>query len=133
MGFWMELGLSGFRVDAVPFLLETKRQQDKRRRCPTRTTTWPTCARSCAGATGRRCCSARSTCPTPTLMPFFGARDGGGSTDELTMCFDFIGMQAMYLSLARGDAEPLADALRAAPGRRPRTGTGPRSCATTTS
>ena len=31
MGYWMELGLSGFRVDAVPFLLETKRQQDKRR------------------------------------------------------------------------------------------------------
>ena len=23
IGFWMELGLSGFRVDAVPFLLET--------------------------------------------------------------------------------------------------------------
>ena len=22
IGFWMELGLSGFRVDAVPFLLE---------------------------------------------------------------------------------------------------------------
>jgi maltose alpha-D-glucosyltransferase/alpha-amylase len=48
-------------------------------------------------------------------MPFFGARDGGGSTDELTMCFDFIGMQQMYLSLARADAEPLAQALRARP------------------
>ena len=23
IGFWMELGLSGFRVDAVPFLIET--------------------------------------------------------------------------------------------------------------
>jgi glycosidase len=23
MGFWLELGLSGFRIDAVPFLLET--------------------------------------------------------------------------------------------------------------
>ncbi len=29
MGFWMQLGLSGFRVDAVNFLIETKRQQDK--------------------------------------------------------------------------------------------------------
>ena len=29
MGFWTELGLSGFRVDAVNFLIETKRQQDK--------------------------------------------------------------------------------------------------------
>ena len=31
------------------------------------------------------------------------------------MCFDFIGMQELYLSLARGDAEPLADALRERP------------------
>ncbi len=35
--------------------------------------------------------------PYPDTMPFFGAADGGGSTDELTMCFDFIGMQHMYL------------------------------------
>ena len=31
------------------------------------------------------------------------------------MCFDFIGMQRMYLSLARGDAGPLAEALRDRP------------------
>ena len=31
------------------------------------------------------------------------------------MCFDFIGMQQMYLALARADAEPLADALRQRP------------------
>ena len=34
--------------------------------CPTRTTTSPTCAPSSTGATARACCSARSTCPTPT-------------------------------------------------------------------
>jgi len=28
MGFWLELGLSGFRVDAVPFLLETMGSDD---------------------------------------------------------------------------------------------------------
>jgi glycosidase len=53
--------------------------------------------------------------PYPETMPFFGAADGGGSTDELTMCFDFIGMQQMYLALARGDAEPLAETLRTRP------------------
>jgi hypothetical protein len=31
------------------------------------------------------------------------------------MCFDFVGMQQMYLSLARADAEPLANALRQRP------------------
>ena len=47
IGFWMELGLSGFRVDAVPFLLETIRHRGRRRRhCRSRTTTCATCARS---------------------------------------------------------------------------------------
>ena len=40
---------------------------------------------------------------------FFGGTDG----DELTMMFDFIGMQSLYLSMAREDARPLAKALRA--------------------
>ena len=49
------------------------------------------------------------------------------------MCFDFIGMQAMYLSLARGDAEPLVDALQQRPGAAGGRRTGRPSCATTTS
>ena len=48
------------------------------------------------------------------------------------MCFDFIGMQAMYLSLARGDAGPLAEALRSGPAA-PEDGHWATSCATTTS
>ncbi len=42
---------------------------------------------------------------------FFGGDDGDG----LNMQFDFIGMQSLYLSLARGDATPLANALRERP------------------
>jgi glycosidase len=42
---------------------------------------------------------------------FFGGKDG----DELSMQFDFIGMQNLYLSLARQDARPLARALRRRP------------------
>jgi maltose alpha-D-glucosyltransferase/alpha-amylase len=53
--------------------------------------------------------------PYPDMMPFYGGVDGGNTPDELTMCFDFIGMQQMYLALARADAEPLADALRQRP------------------
>ena len=36
---------------------------------------------------------------------------GGDAGDELHMMFDFIGMQKLYLSLAREDARPLAKAL----------------------
>ena len=42
---------------------------------------------------------------------FIGDEDG----DELTMIFDFIGMQHLYLALARADARPLAEALLARP------------------
>jgi glycosidase len=44
-------------------------------------------------------------------LAFFGGADG----DELTMMFDFVVMQKLYLSLARQDATPLAEALRGRP------------------
>ena len=49
--------------------------------------------------------------PPKDLRAFFGDEDG----DELHMCFNFPVMQAMYLALARGDATPLAAALRELP------------------
>ena len=49
--------------------------------------------------------------PYPQQKDFFGGPDGDG----LNMQFDFIGMQRLYLSLARGDAGPLASALRDRP------------------
>ena len=114
MGYWMELGLSGFRVDAVPFLIETKRQQDTVA-LPDPHDYLADLAAFLRRRNGESVLLGEVNLPYPDLMAFFGVRDGGGSTDELTMCFDFIGMQQMYLSLARADAEPLADALRQRP------------------
>ena len=52
---------------------------------------------------------------------------------RLTMQFDFIAMQNLYLSLARQDPAPLVEALRVAAEDRRRSRSGPTSCATTTS
>ena len=49
------------------------------------------------------------------------------------MQFDFIGMQNLYLSLARQDARPLAKALAERPAAHRRTSSGRPSSATTTS
>jgi trehalose synthase len=114
LGYWTELGLSGFRVDAVNFLIETKRQQDKVS-LPDPHDYLADLAAFLRRRNGESVLLGEVNLPYPDLMAFYGARDGGGSTDELTMCFDFIGMQAMYLSMARADAEPLADALRRRP------------------
>jgi len=45
------------------------------------------------------------------VRTFLGDEDG----DELHMVFDFLGNQALYLALARGEAEPLVRALRGMP------------------
>ena len=62
----MELGLSGFRVDAVPFLLETTGQTDADALPDPHDYLADLRALPATGATARACCSARSTCPTPT-------------------------------------------------------------------
>lgn len=61
--------------------------------------------------TGRGILLGEVNVPHKEQKQFFGGSDG----DELNMQFDFIGMQATYLSLAREDARPLAKALKARP------------------
>jgi trehalose synthase len=113
MGFWLELGLSGFRVDAVPFLLETAGADADSFPDPHQF------LRSLRALVGRRSGNGillgEVNLPHEGQLEFFGGPDG----DELTMQFDFIGMQATYLSLARADAGPLADALTSRPALSP--------------
>ena len=112
MGFWMELGLSGFRVDAVPFLIETTGQDDAAE-LPEPHDYLADLRAFLTRRNGEAILLGEVNLPYPDTMRFFGSSDGVG--DELTMCFDFIGMQRMYLSLARRDAEPLASALQERP------------------
>ena len=109
MGFWTQLGLSGFRVDAVPFLLETEGQDDAKD-LPDPHDYLADLSAFLRRRNGEAVLLGEVNLPYPDTIPFYG--DG---RPELTMCFDFVGMQQMYLSLARGDAEPLAQTLRTRP------------------
>jgi trehalose synthase len=109
MGFWTELGISGFRVDAVPFLLETA-EQDDADDLPDPHDYLADLSAFLRRRNGEAVLLGEVNLPYPETMAFYG--DG---EPELTMCFDFVGMQQMYLSLARGDAEPLAETLRRRP------------------
>ncbi|MFF7334364.1 alpha-amylase family protein [Streptomyces sp. NPDC090306] len=113
VGFWTELGLSGFRVDAVPFLLETDGQDDADA-LPDPHDYLADLRAFLGRRNGEAVLLGEVNLPYDGLTRFFGdpASDRG---DELTMCFDFVGMQRMYLSMAREDAGPLADALRERP------------------
>ncbi|WP_112238337.1 alpha-amylase family protein [Kribbella monticola] len=110
IGFWMQLGLSGFRVDAVPFLLDTKGAQDAGR-LP-RPHDYLRDLRAFLGRRdGQAMLLGEVNLPYKDTRRFFGDEDG----DELTMCFDFIGMQKLYLSLARSEPAELVKALRERP------------------
>jgi trehalose synthase len=110
LGFWLELGVAGFRVDAVPSLLDTMGTEAARDGLDPHDY-----LRSLRAFLGRRRGDAvllgEVNLPYDDQVAFFGEGDG----DQLTMIFDFVAMQKMYLSLARHDARPLAEALQQRP------------------
>ena len=105
-GFWLELGVDGFRVDAVPFLLETGGIAGDVNLDPHEA------LRDLRSFISRRrgdgVLLGEVNLPPKDLRKFFGGKDG----DEVQLLFNFNLMQAMYLALARQDAAPLAKALR---------------------
>ena len=110
-GFWLQLGVDGFRVDAVPFLIETGGLPK-----PLGDGLDPhEILRDLRSFMSRRQGDAimlgEVNLPPKGLREFFGKGNG----DELQMLFDFPLMQQMYLALARQDARPIRRALQRRP------------------
>lgn len=112
MGFWLELGISGFRVDAVPYLIETLGLPEG---AEPEDGDPHAFLRSLRAFLTRR--SGEAVMLGEVNLPYADAVTylGDGQGDQLTMLFDFVGNQAFYLSLVRQDATPLVEALRARP------------------
>ena len=107
VGFWLQLGLSGFRIDAVPFFLETSGIAGVDERADPHD--YLRALRSFAERRGNVALLGEVNLDPQGLAAFFG--DG----DQLHMEFAFLTNQALYLALARGSAAPLRDALAALP------------------
>ena len=107
MSFWVQLGVSGFRVDAVPFLIKMKGIETQREILP------HDFLRDLAAHLGRRRGDAimlgEVNLPPHEALEYFG--DG----NELEMLFNFNVNQYLYLALARRHADPLRKALEALP------------------
>ncbi|GAA1967045.1 alpha-amylase family protein [Nocardioides panacihumi] len=114
IGFWLQLGLDGFRVDAVPFLIEdVDTEADHVPGDP------HDYLKELRAFLGRRRGDAmllgEVNLPFEEQAAYFGGAGESARGDELTMMFDFVSMEATYLSLARQDAGPLAKALTSRP------------------
>jgi maltose alpha-D-glucosyltransferase/alpha-amylase len=108
MGFWLELGLSGFRVDAVPFLIE---QADPDHPAVADPHAYLRDLRDfMIRRRGDALLLAEANEPAAKLPAFFGEYG-----DQMQMLFSFITNQALYLAFVRGDATPVVEALRSLP------------------
>ena len=106
MGFWIQLGVAGFRMDAVPFVISAKgpsvkraREQYEMLRMFREFLQW---------RSGEAIILAEANVLPNTDMEYFG-EDGG----RLQMMFNFAVNQSLFYALATSDSGPLAKALRA--------------------
>jgi maltose alpha-D-glucosyltransferase/alpha-amylase len=105
MGFWIQLGVSGFRMDAVPFVISTKgpdvarpREQYDMLRVFREFLQW---------RVGDSIILAEANVLPNTDMQYFG--DAG---DRMHMMFNFQVNQNLFYALASSDTRPLARAMQ---------------------
>jgi maltose alpha-D-glucosyltransferase/alpha-amylase len=108
---WVRLGVSGYRIDAAPFIIEPKRPGARRRqpdyaflRELRETVSW---------RRGDLALLAEANVSDGELLEYFGYADGAAT--RVTMVFAFRLNQAIMLALARHDARPIQATLRQLP------------------
>ena len=106
MGFWIELGVSGFRMDAVPFIIATKgpevktpKEQFDMLRMFREFVQW---------RCGDAMILAEANVLPDTDLDYFG--DDG---DRMHMMFNFQVNQNLFYAMASADTRPLVKALKA--------------------
>jgi trehalose synthase len=104
VGYWLELGLSGFRVDAAPFVIE---QTGIEGGAGDPHEYFRDLRGFLARRRGEAILLAEANLPPADMRRFFGDEDG----DEMHMLFNFLVNQRLFLSLVRQQAAPLAEAL----------------------
>lgn len=106
MGFWLQLGVSGFRIDAAPFVIETPVGADKGRmhfeyiQEMRSVQQW---------RRGDAVLLAEANVTPEEVGDYVGDGDG------MHLMFNFITNQRLFLALARQDPKPLAEAIKSLP------------------
>ncbi|MDQ4006242.1 MAG: alpha-amylase family protein, partial [Actinomycetota bacterium] len=106
IGFWAELGVSGFRLDAAPFLIEVGMEREKPEQ---RYEYLHELRASLDWRRGDAILLGEANVDRESVKKFFG--EGG-----MHMLFNFALNQHLWLALAREEAGPLGDGLKLSAG-----------------
>ncbi|MEH1123617.1 alpha-amylase family protein [Micromonospora sp. CPCC 206061] len=111
VAFWLQLGVSGFRIDAAPFIIELTEPGNPN---SPKDFDFLTDLRShVQWRGGDAVLLAEANVEPDNLVAYFS--DAGGSANRLHTLFDFMLNGKLVLALARQDPEPIIDALRDTP------------------
>jgi maltose alpha-D-glucosyltransferase/alpha-amylase len=105
MGFWLELGVSGFRIDAAPFLIERKGVMSTAGESRRPHTFFRYMRGFLSRRRGDAALLAEANVPMDEVSEYVGAGD------KLQLVFNFWWNQHFWLSLATHDARPLVGAI----------------------
>ena len=112
MGFWLQLGASGFRIDAAPFVLEqVEPGHDPAPQDFKILDDWRQDVQWRRGDAVLLC----EANVDPDKLSAYTAAAPDGPNDRAHMLFDFLLNPRLWLGLARGDAEPIIEGLRTSP------------------
>ncbi|MCF6780833.1 maltose alpha-D-glucosyltransferase [Stutzerimonas stutzeri] len=112
MRYWLDLGIDGLRLDAIPYLVE--RDGTNNENLPeTHQVLKQIRAEIDANYPDRMLLAEANQWPEDTQL-YFGGEDGGPG-DECHMAFHFPLMPRMYMALAQEDRFPITDILRQTP------------------
>ena len=109
MGFWLELGVSGFRVDAAPFLIEFKGIEKTNVEVAEPYEYLHDMREFVQWRRGDAILLAEANVPPEKIPEYFG----GGNA--MHMLFNFLVNQHLFLALARRDSTPIREAMDALP------------------
>ena len=107
MGFWIQLGVSGFRMDAVPFVISTKGGRVKK--AVAQFDILRSLRAFLQWRVGDSIILGEANVSAETGLDYFG-KDGG---DRMHMMFNFHVNQNLFYALAASDCRPLVRALKA--------------------
>ncbi|WP_207430189.1 alpha-amylase family protein [Sabulibacter ruber] len=106
MGYWLALGVAGFRVDAVPFVIETQKPGDKQK--VQRYEILEEMRRFLQWRRGDAIMLGEANVLPEETQPYFGE-----SGEGIHLMFNFYVNQYLFYALATGETQKLQEALEA--------------------